>query len=92
MDAFLKEWYGILTFILFDLLALTVIISITYRWFFKRILDFIAATLGLILLSPLFFVLYLYATNAKKHGKMVKIKIDKTRAVDYNIDYRGILC
>lgn len=78
MDAFLKEWYGILTFILFDLLALTVIISITYRWFFKRILDFITATLGLILLSPLFFVLYLYANNAKKHGKIENKIIKET--------------
>jgi len=73
MEAFLKEWYGILTFVAFDVLALLVIICITYRWLFKRILDFLAASVALVCTSPILLVSYLYATYQKKQGKIERI-------------------
>ena len=73
MDALLKEWYGILAFVLFDALALLLIITITYTWLFKRIFDILTAFFALVVLSPVILVAYLYALYLKKQGKIEKI-------------------
>ena len=73
METFLKEWYGILAFVAFDVIALVLIICIAYRWFFKRFFDFFAAATALIFTLPILFVAYLYAIYQKKHGKIERI-------------------
>lgn len=73
MDEFLKEWYGILAFILFDLAALLLIITITYRWFFKRVFDFLVSLVCIALTSPILLWLYVRARKAKKRGEIEEI-------------------
>jgi lipopolysaccharide/colanic/teichoic acid biosynthesis glycosyltransferase len=69
MEAFLKEWYGILAFVAFDLIAIFALICITYRWFFKRIFDFFAAIFGLIVCAPIVLAAWIFAITAKKRGE-----------------------
>ena len=73
MDEFLKEWYGVLAFVLFDLAALILIISITYRWFFKRIFDFLLALVCITAVSPILLWIYVRARKAKKRGETEEI-------------------
>ncbi|MBR2340817.1 MAG: sugar transferase [Clostridia bacterium] len=54
MNDFLNSWPGIATIVAFDVFALLIIISLTYRWFFKRIFDVLCSGVCLILTSPLF--------------------------------------
>lgn len=70
MDEFLKTWYGILAFALFDAVALVLIITLTYRWFFKRIFDFLGAIVCLIVCSPLFLIVRIRAGKAVKRGEI----------------------
>ena len=70
MEAFLSEWYGILTFVLFDVLALIVVISITYCWLFKRLLDVLISGVCLIVFSPVLLVLFLVGNSAVKDGRI----------------------
>ena len=73
MDALLKEWYGVLAFVLFDFAALILIISITYRWLFKRVLDFLVSIVCILFSSPLLLWLYVRARKAKKRGEIERI-------------------
>ncbi len=73
MDGFLKEWYGILVFVLFDFAALILIASITYRWLFKRVFDFIISLLCIVATSPILLYMYVRARKAKKQGKIDEI-------------------
>ena len=75
---FLDKWYGILAFVLFDIVALIAVIAITYRWLFKRILDFLVSGLLLIVLSPLFLYAILTGSAAKKRGEIERIFQTKT--------------
>ena len=59
MEKFLNEWYGLLTFLLFDIVALTLVIAITYRWFFKRVFDLLVSSVCIALTSPLFLAVYI---------------------------------
>lgn len=70
MDEFLKTWYGVLTFALFDAAALLLIITLTYRWFFKRIFDFFSASVCLVVCSPLFLTVRIRAGKALKRGEI----------------------
>ena len=54
MNDFLSSWYGILTIVLFDVVALIAVICITYRWLFKHIFDCLVAGICLVFTSPLF--------------------------------------
>ena len=67
---FLNEWYGILLFVLFDIVALLAAIAIAYRWLFKRVLDFLFSGLLLFLLSPVYLVLLIVGATQKKKGKI----------------------
>lgn len=80
MEEFLKSWYGILAFVAFDFIALTVIICITYRWAFKRIFDVFVSAVCILVLSPLYAVLFTRALLAKKRGE-VKSVFKKERFV-----------
>ena len=73
MDDFLKEWYGILAFVLFDVAALILIISITYRWLFKRVFDFLVSLVCIAAVSPILLCIYVRARKAKKQGKIERI-------------------
>ncbi len=73
MDEFLQEWYGVLAFVLFDLAALILIISITYRWLFKRIFDFLVSLVCIAAVSPILLWIYVRARKAKKRGEIERI-------------------
>ena len=73
MDEFLKEWYGILAFVLFDVAALILIISITYRWLFKRVFDFLVSLVCIAAVSPILLCIYVRARKVKKQGKIERI-------------------
>ena len=73
MDDFLKEWYGILAFVLFDVAVLILIISITYRWLFKRVFDFLVSLVCIAAVSPILLYIYVRARKAKKQGKIERI-------------------
>ncbi len=73
MDEFLKQWYGILAFVAFDLIALVVVACITYRWLFKRLCDFFLSLICLILLSPLYLIIYLRGRTARTRKDIEKI-------------------
>ncbi len=73
MDEFLKEWYGVLAFVLFDFAALVLIISITYRWLFKRVFDFLVSLVCIAATSPILLCIYVRARKAKKRGEIDEI-------------------
>ena len=66
MNDFLNAWYGILTFVLFDIVALIAVIAITYRWFFKRWLDVFFSVIAIALTSPLFLAVVLRGKKFQK--------------------------
>ena len=77
MDALLKEWYGVLAFVLFDFAALILIASITYRWLFKRVLDFLVSLVCIVFVSPLLLWIYVRARKAKKRGEIERILLSE---------------
>ena len=68
MTEFFRQWYGILLLVLVDAVVFFAIVAFTYRWFFKRVLDFLCASVCIILLSPLFIAVALRSVSAKKRG------------------------
>lgn len=70
---FLNEWYGILAFVLFDVIALFAVVYITYRWLFKRIFDLLCSSVCLIFTAPLFLLVYLKGRGAKKRDEIATI-------------------
>lgn len=71
MGEFLKTWYGIALFIAFDAVAAIAVIAITYRWFFKRLLDIVASLVCMLVLSPVWlFVLVRGRLFQKRTGAM----------------------
>ncbi len=73
MDEFLKEWYGVLAFVLFDFAAVLFIVSISYRWLFKRVFDFLVALVCIVITSPILLWIYARARKAKKRGEIEQI-------------------
>lgn len=73
MGDFLKTWYGITIFLLFDLIALTLVICITYRWLSKYILDWLASLVCIVILSPLYAVIFIRAAIEKANGRLKSI-------------------
>ena len=73
MEALLKTWYGTLAFILFDVVALLFIIALTYRWLFKRILDFLTAVFCIAVLSPVYLFIFIWAMIEKKENRLEKV-------------------
>ena len=66
MEEFLNSWYGIALVLAFDVVALVVAIAITYRWFFKRVLDVLASAVCLVVTSPLFLAIILRGKGFQK--------------------------
>ena len=79
MDAFLKTWYGVLAFVAFDILALALVIYISYRWMFKRMLDFLVALVCIVLLIPVFLVIAICAFVSKRNGNLQKTFVKEQR-------------
>lgn len=48
-----------------------------YKHFFKRLLDFLLALIGLILISPLFLVLWVWLTIANKGAGAFLLRRDR---------------
>ena len=78
MEEFLSKWYGILAFVLFDLIALTVVICITYRWFFKRFFDFFLSLFCILLLSSIYIITALVIRSAVKAGRVESVLTGET--------------
>ena len=76
----LDRWYGVLAFLLFDLIAFIAVAAITYRWLFKRVFDFLVSGVCLIVLSPAYLVLYLRAVGKKKRGEIQTV-VEKTKYI-----------
>ena len=76
---FLTKWYGILAFVLFDVVALIAAIALTYKWFFKRALDILVSAVLIIALSPVFIVLHVRAVIYKKRGVIPAILQKETK-------------
>ncbi len=73
MDAFLKTWYGIVTLALVDTAALLFAVCLTYRWLFKRVLDFLVSAVCLLFVSPVYLTAYLRGKRAMKRGELERI-------------------
>lgn len=73
MNEFLSQWYGVLAFVLFDITAFIFIVALTYRWFFKRIFDFLVSLVCITVLSPFYLYIYVRARKAKKQGEIERI-------------------
>ena len=69
MNGFLNTWYGIAIIVAFDILALLLVICITYRYFFKRVFDILVSGVCLILLSPLFLAISIRGKNFIKNNE-----------------------
>ena len=69
MNDFLNSWPGIATIVAFDVFALLIIISLTYRWFFKRIFDVLCSGVCLILTSPLFLTVLIRGKSFMKKNQ-----------------------
>lgn len=52
MTDFFGEWYGVLAFALFATVITILIITVNYRWFFKRVLDIFCSLVAIIVTSP----------------------------------------
>ena len=73
MTEFFKQWYGIVILVLVDLSVLFALIAFTYRWLFKRVLDFLSASVCLLVLSPFFAVVSIRGARAKKRGEIERL-------------------
>ncbi len=73
MTEFFKQWYGIVILVLVDLSVLLALIAFTYRWLFKRVLDFLSASVCLLVLSPFFAVVSIRGARAKKRGEIERL-------------------
>ena len=69
MGDFLNSWYGITLMITFDVLALLIVICITYRWFFKRVFDVLVSAVCLVVTSPLFLAINLRGKKFMKENE-----------------------
>lgn len=61
------EWYWVLLIVLASVIGGLLIISIFYKWFFKRFFDIVLSLLSIIVLSPLLLVLFI----------LIRIKLGK---------------
>ena len=72
MGDFLTEWYGVLIFVLLDVLIACLIVAVTYRVFFKYALDFLCGLVAAAVTSPVWLTvtvlsyMHMIKTNADK--------------------------
>ena len=71
MNEFLKTWYGLTLFIIFDAAAVLAVMAIAYRWVFKRVWDALASIVCMAVLSPLYLAIFVRGKiYQKKNGGM----------------------
>ena len=58
-EEFLKTGYGMALFIAFDVVAVLAVLAIGYRLLFKRLGDIFASVVCMIVLSPLFLIVFI---------------------------------
>lgn len=73
MTDFFGEWYGILAFALFAAVVTVLIITVNYKWFFKRALDVLCSLVAIIATSPFAIgVLIAFAVHStKEEGRKI---------------------
>ncbi|MBQ8427845.1 MAG: sugar transferase [Clostridia bacterium] len=81
MHEFLSTWYGLTLFIVFDVVALIVVLAIFYRVPFKRFFDILFSALCLAVCSPAFLWVYAKYRTYKKEGGEVDGFLRRTPAV-----------
>lgn len=81
MNEFLKTWYGLTLFIIFDAAAVLAVMAIAYRWVFKRVWDALASIVCMAVLSPLYLAIF---------GAREDISKEKRR--HGNADRAGVFC
>ena len=72
MGEFLKTWYGMTLFILFDAAAIVAVMAIGYRWIFKRLWDLAASVVSMAVLSPLYLAIFIRAKLFQKRTGAMK--------------------
>ena len=71
MNEFLKTWYGLTLFIIFDAAAVLAVMAIAYRWVFKRVWYALASIVCMAVLSPLYLAIFVRGKiYQKKNGGM----------------------
>jgi len=69
MAEFFTNWYGILAFALFAAVITVLIITVNYKWFFKRTLDIFCSIVAIIVTSPFALgVAIAFAYHSSKNG------------------------
>jgi len=69
MKEFFGQWYGVLAFALFATIIVLLIITVNYKWFFKRALDVFISLICAIVTCPIVVgVIIAYAVRANKDG------------------------
>lgn len=69
MTEFFGQWYGILAFALFATVVVLLIITVNYKWFFKRAFDIFISLICAIATFPIVVgVIIAYAVRANKDG------------------------
>ena len=70
MEEFLSTWQGIALFVAFDILAIFAVMIIAYRWLFKRVFDWLFSSLAILLLTPVWAVLFIWGGVAKSRQEV----------------------
>lgn len=74
MGEFLRTWYGLTLFIVFDAAAAIAVLAIGWRWVFKRIFDFLASVVCMAVLSPAFLAVFV-------RGKLLQRRTGEPRTL-----------
>lgn len=77
MGEFLKTWYGMTLFILFDAAAVVAVMAIGYRRIFKRLWDLVASVVSMAVLSPLYLVIFIRGKLFQKRTGAMKTIISR---------------
>lgn len=74
MGEFLRTWYGLTLFIVFDAAAAIAVLAIGWRWVFKRIFDFLVSVVCMAVLSPAFLAVFV-------RGKLLQRRTGEPRTL-----------
>jgi len=77
MGEFLKTWYGITLFVVFDFVAAVAVMAIAYRLMFKRLWDILLSVLCMTVLSPVFLYILVRGKLFQKHTGAMKRLISR---------------
>ncbi len=72
MGEFLKTWYGLTLFVVFDAAAVIAVMAIAYRWFFKRFWDMLVSLICMAALSPVYLAVVIRGKIFQKRTGAMK--------------------